>query len=86
MWKDGTKGELAAEALKLTARDINKLGCVIDDVIPEPFGGAHSDHQAAAKQVKAYLKKHLDELKQLSPDELREQRYEKLRAMSFIEE
>ncbi|OEU50266.1 MAG: acetyl-CoA carboxylase carboxyltransferase subunit alpha [Desulfuromonadales bacterium C00003096] len=86
LWKDGSKGDQAAEALKLTARDIDKLGCVIDDVIPEPLGGAHSDHNAAAQQVKAYLKKHLDELKQLSPEELKEQRYTKLRAMSFIEE
>ena len=86
LWKDGTKGEQAAEALKLTARDIDKLGCIIDDVIPEPVGGAHSDHKAAAEQVRSYLKKHLDELKQLSPEELKEQRYQKLRAMSFIEE
>ncbi len=86
LWKDGGKGDLAAEALKLTAGDIDKLGCIIDDVIPEPLGGAHNDHQAAAQQVRKYLKKHLDELKQLSPEELREQRYEKLRGMSFIEE
>lgn len=86
LWKDGTKGEEAAEALKLTARDILKLGCVIDDVIPEPLGGAHVDHKAAAEMVRICLKKHLDELKQLSPDELREQRYQKLRSMTIVQE
>jgi acetyl-CoA carboxylase carboxyl transferase subunit alpha len=86
LWKDGTKGAEAAEALKLTARDIEKLGCVIDDVIPEPLGGAHVDHEAAAEMVRICLKKHLDELNQLSPDELREQRYQKLRSMTIVQE
>ncbi len=86
LWKDGSKGPLAAEALKLTARDIKSLGCIIDDVIPEPVGGAHTDHPAAAEQVRKFLKKHLAELRELSPEELCEQRYNKLRAMSFIEE
>jgi acetyl-CoA carboxylase carboxyl transferase subunit alpha len=86
LWKDGSKGPIAAEALKLTARDIKALNCIIDDVIPEPVGGAHTDHKAAAEQVRQYLKKHLAELRKLSPEELCEQRYNKLRAMSFIEE
>ena len=86
LWSDGSKGPLAAEALKLTAMDIQELGCVIDDVIPEPMGGAHNDVVAAAASVKKYLKKHLSELKKLSPEELVEQRYQKFRAMSRIEE
>jgi len=86
LWNDGSKGPLAAEALKLTAMDIKELGCVIDDVIPEPMGGAHNDVAAAAATVKKYLKKHLTELKKLSPEELVEQRYQKFRAMSRIEE
>lgn len=86
LWKDGAKGPEAAEALKLTARDIEKLGCVIDGVIPEPPGGAHSDHAAAAAMVRTCLKQHLDELKQLSPEELQNQRYEKLRAMTIVQE
>jgi acetyl-CoA carboxylase carboxyl transferase subunit alpha len=86
LWSDGTKGPLAAEALKLTATDIQELGCVIDDVIPEPLGGAHNDVEAAAAGVKKYLKKHLEELKKLSPEELVEQRYRKFRAMSRVEE
>jgi len=86
LWSDGTKGPQAAEALKLTAADILELGCVIDDVIPEPVGGAHNDPQVAAASVKKYLKKHLDELQKLSPEELIEQRYQKFRAMSKVEE
>jgi acetyl-CoA carboxylase carboxyl transferase subunit alpha len=86
LWNDGTRGPEAAEALKLTSMDVDALGTIIDDVIPEPVGGAHNDHVAAAGTVKEYLKKHLTELQQLSPDELVEQRYQKFRAMSVIEE
>ena len=86
LWNDGALGPQAAEALKLTAMDVNELGCVIDDVIPEPEGGAHNDPVAAAASVKKFLKKHLDELTKLSPEELVEQRYQKYRAMSRIEE
>jgi acetyl-CoA carboxylase carboxyl transferase subunit alpha len=86
LWSDGARGPEAAEALKLTTTDIDSLGVIIDDVIPEPLGGAHNDHVAAAATVKEYLKKHLEELKQLSPEELVEQRYQKFRAMSVIEE
>ena len=86
LWSDGTRGPEAAEALKLTSMDIDSLGTVIDDVIPEPVGGAHNNHISAAAQVKEYLKKHLAELKALSPEELVEQRYRKFRAMSVIEE
>jgi acetyl-CoA carboxylase carboxyl transferase subunit alpha len=86
LWSDGTKGPQAAEALKLTAQDIAELGCVIDDVIPEPLGGAHNDHQLAAANVKRYLKKHLGELSKFSPEELVDQRYQKFRAMTRVEE
>ncbi|RLB63906.1 MAG: acetyl-CoA carboxylase carboxyl transferase subunit alpha, partial [Deltaproteobacteria bacterium] len=71
---------------KLTSKDIDSLGTIIDDVIPEPVGGAHNDPVAAAATVKEYLKKHLAELQQLTPDELVEQRYQKFRAMSVIDE
>ena len=86
LWSDGTKGPQAAEALKLTASDIAELGDIIDDVIPEPLGGGHNDQMAAAASVKTYLKKHLDELKGLSAEEIVEQRYRKFRAMSRVEE
>lgn len=86
LWSDGAKGPEAAEALKLTAKDVNELGCVIDDVIPEPPGGAHNDIPLAAENLKEYLQKHLDELNKLSPEELVEQRYQKFRAMTIVEE
>jgi len=86
LWSDGSKGPIAAEALKLTAADIQELGCVIDDVIPEPLGGAHTDPVSAAASVKACLKKHLADLQALSPEGLIEQRYNKFRAMSIIQE
>ena len=86
LWSDGTKGPIAAEALKLTAADINQLGCVIDDVIPEPLGGAHNDPKGAADSVKKCLKKHLADLQKLSPEELVQQRYDKFRAMTRVED
>jgi acetyl-CoA carboxylase carboxyl transferase subunit alpha len=86
LWSDGTRGPQAAEALKLTAQDIAELGTVIDEVIPEPPGGAHNDHSAAAAQVKKSLRRHLSELSKLSAAELVEQRYRKFRAMSVVEE
>lgn len=86
LWSDGTKGPQAAEALKLTAQDVDSLECVVDDVVPEPLGGAHCDYKAASATLKSYLKKHLQELEQLSPDELIEQRYQRFRAMTRVEE
>ncbi len=86
LWNDGSLGPQAAEALKLTSADINELECVIDDVVPEPDGGAHNNPAVAAAQLKEYLVKHLNELKQLSPEELVEQRYQKFRAMTRVNE
>ncbi len=85
LWSDGTRGPEAAEALKLTAQDIDELGDVIDEVIDEPPGGAHNDHAAAAELVKQSLKRHLAELRKLSGEELVEQRYRKFRAMTRAE-
>jgi acetyl-CoA carboxylase carboxyl transferase subunit alpha len=85
LWSDGTKGAQAAEALKPAAKDIIKLG-VIDEIIKEPVGGAHRDHEATAKNLKEAIARNLAELNKLSVDELVEGRYNKFRAMSrFIE-
>jgi len=81
MWRDSSKKELAAEAMKITAKDLTELG-IIDDVIPEPPGGAHCDHDGAAAFLDQWLQKHLGELKQLSPEELVNSRYEKFRTMA----
>lgn len=86
LWSDGAKASQAAEALKLTAQDVDSLKTVIDDVIPEPLGGAHQDPVAAAATLKTYLLKHLHELQEYSPEGLVEQRYQRFRAMSEVEE
>ena len=81
MWRDSSKRDLAAEAMKITAKDLTKLG-IIDDVIPEPAGGAHDDHEQAAKLVDESLQKHFDALKNKSADELVKSRYDKFRTMA----
>jgi len=85
LWSDGTKGEQAADALKPTAQDIIKLG-VIDEIIKEPVGGAHRDHEATARNLKEAIARNLQELNKLSADELVEDRYNKFRAMSRFAE
>ncbi len=85
LWSDGTKGAQAAEALKLTSKDIKELD-VIDEIVPEPMGGAHRDHEAMAKTLHEAIVRHLKELKGMSAEELVEARYQKFRKMSrFIE-
>lgn len=85
LWSDGTKGPQAAEALKPTAKDIIKLG-VIDEIIKEPVGGAHRDHEATARNMKEAIVRNLAELNKLSGDELVEERYKKFRAMTRLAE
>jgi acetyl-CoA carboxylase carboxyl transferase subunit alpha len=86
LWRDPTKASEAAAALKITAKDLLELG-VIDDIVPEPIGGAHRDHYEAARLVKEALLKNLKELYQIPIDELLEKRHEKFRKMgSFSEE
>ena len=81
MWRDSSKRDLAAEAMKITAKDLTKLG-IIDDVIQEPAGGAHVDHDEAARLLDQSLQKHFDELKHKSGDELVRSRYDKFRTMA----
>jgi len=87
LWKVATEETkpLAADALRLTSRDLLKFG-VIDDIIPEPLGGAHRDHREMGKILKAYLLRHLRDLRNLSPEELVEQRYQKFRRMGVFDE
>jgi acetyl-CoA carboxylase carboxyl transferase subunit alpha len=80
MWRDAGKAEIAAQALKITAPDLLELK-LIDEIVPEPEGGAHYDHQAAAKLLEPFLVRALDELSSLSSRELIDQRYEKFRRM-----
>ena len=80
MWRDSTKAELAAEALKITAQDLLALK-LVDEIVPEPEGGAHNDHAAAVRLLTPVLARALDELCALSPEALLQQRYDKFRHM-----
>ena len=80
MWRDSTKAEAAAEALKITAPDLLELK-LIDEIIAEPEGGAHNDHAAAAKLLNPVLSRSLEELARLSPGQLVDRRYHKFRSM-----
>ncbi len=80
MWRDASKAEVAAEALKITARDLLEMK-LIDEIIPEPEGGAHMDPELTAKLVEPFVERSLRELSQLSPEQLISQRYEKFRKM-----
>ena len=80
LWRDGAKAPEAAEALKITAPDLLKLGA-IDEIVKEPAGGAQKNHAATAANVKKSILKALKSLKGLATDELLDRRYSKLRAM-----
>jgi acetyl-CoA carboxylase carboxyl transferase subunit alpha len=81
MWRDATKKDLAAQALKITAKDLGELGC-IDGVVEEPEGGAHNDHEASALLLDAALQRHYGELKKIPARELLGSRYNKFRNMA----
>jgi acetyl-CoA carboxylase carboxyl transferase subunit alpha len=76
---------LAAEALKITAADLRRLK-VIDEIIPEPFGGAHRDYEGAAAKLKEVVLRHLGELKAIPLERLLDERYQRFRRMgAFLE-
>jgi acetyl-CoA carboxylase carboxyl transferase subunit alpha len=85
LWKDRSAAPKAAEALKITARHLFELG-LVDEIIPEPLGGAHSDQILAAENLKAGLLKHLEDLKTMSSRERLKKRYEKFRAFGHFSE
>ncbi|MDD5130898.1 MAG: acetyl-CoA carboxylase carboxyltransferase subunit alpha [Candidatus Omnitrophica bacterium] len=80
LWKDGAKASLAAEVLKLTGPDLLKMG-LIDEVIPEPMGGAHRDAQKIGQSVKETILRNFNELEALDRDQLLKLRYAKFRCM-----
>ncbi|HEX7251355.1 MAG TPA: acetyl-CoA carboxylase carboxyltransferase subunit alpha [Thermoanaerobaculia bacterium] len=84
LWKDASRKKEAAEALKHTAADLKQLE-LIDEIIPEPPGGAHADPAGAAAAVGEAIERHLKELLDLAPEERRERRYRKFRAMGRFE-
>jgi acetyl-CoA carboxylase carboxyl transferase subunit alpha len=83
LWKSGEQADLAAEALKLTSRHLKELG-VVDEVVPEPLGGAHRDPRQAAASLERSIVRNLWELKQLDTDTLLEQRYAKYRRLGRV--
>ncbi len=80
LWKDASQRERAAEALKLTGEDLLRLK-VVDEVIPEPVGGAHVDPDGAGEALRAALVRHLNELRKVRPEKLVRRRAEKYAAM-----
>jgi acetyl-CoA carboxylase carboxyl transferase subunit alpha len=85
LWRDGSKRTLAADALKPTSYDLLKLK-VIDDIIKEPFGGAHRNWDETFVNVKNDLQKHMKEVMEIPAEELQRKRYEKFRKMGIYEE
>ncbi|MGN0196728.1 MAG: acetyl-CoA carboxylase carboxyltransferase subunit alpha [Candidatus Gastranaerophilaceae bacterium] len=78
LWRDASLADKAAEALKITADDLLKFD-IIDDIVKEPQGGAHYDPDTTAKNLKKKIVKNLKELMKLTPEELRNKRYDKFR-------
>ena len=85
LWRDDGQKEKSAKALRLDAESLNKFG-VIDEIIPEPNGGAHSDFGASAANLRSALLKHLSQLSNIKPEELINQRVEKYAAMGAYSE
>jgi acetyl-CoA carboxylase carboxyl transferase subunit alpha len=85
LWKDASKKDEAAEVLKLTASDLLKLG-VVDEIIPEPEGGAHRNYEEAADNLKKYILKNLEEVSKIEIEELLKIRYEKYRKIGVFKE
>ena len=85
LWRDAKEAPKAAEALKLTAKDLLQLK-VVDAIVPEPEGGAHKDPDRAIRNIKEALLKALEELKGLSPEALYEDRYRRFRSLGAFAE
>lgn len=85
LWRDSQKSALAAEALKITAPDLQSLG-IIDQILPEPLGGTHASPLQATEILKAALIQNLQELNQTSSQKRRELRYQKFRRMGIFTE
>ena len=85
LWRDSTKAETAAEALRISANDLKDLG-IVDEIVPEPEGGAHLDHEATARMLSSTLLRALDDLSSIAIPDLIRRRYQKFRRMGqFLE-
>jgi len=83
LWKDQARAEDAARALRLTAKDLKSLG-VIDEILPEPAGGAHMEPQTMAKTVETGIRRNLKQIRKVKPDTLIARRYKKYRDMGMV--
>jgi acetyl-CoA carboxylase carboxyl transferase subunit alpha len=84
LWKDRAYSDKAAEALKITGKDLIELK-LADEIVPEPKGGAHANPAGMAENLKSALLRNLDELSKKSPEDLMQDRYDKFRAMGVFE-
>src|SRR6266404_3100725 len=84
LWKNAAAAPEAAAAMKITAQDLKRLG-VIDEIVPEPPGGAHADSKRAAELLDQFLERGLRELQKLKPSLLLEERFQKFRKMGVFE-
>ncbi len=80
LWRDKSFAQQAADAMRISARELKSLG-IVDEIVPEPLGGAHHNHRVAAENLKDALVKNLEELCALPVDQLLEQRYQKFRTI-----
>ncbi len=85
LWKTSEYKAKASETLKLTAKDLQGFG-IIDEIVSEPLGGAHRDHSHMAENLKEAVMRNFNEIKDLSPEELRKERYKKFKAMGAYTE
>jgi len=85
LWKDRAAAAKAAQALKITAKDLLKLG-LTDEIVPEPLGGAHTDAKATATNLQIVLLKHLTQLLEMPVEDRLKKRYEKFRAFGHFNE
>jgi acetyl-CoA carboxylase carboxyl transferase subunit alpha len=84
LWKNSSAAPEAASAMKITAQDLKRLN-IIDEIVPEPVGGAHADATAAAELLSPYIDRALKELTKLKPAQLVDERYRKFRRMGVFE-
>ncbi|MBV9279639.1 MAG: acetyl-CoA carboxylase carboxyltransferase subunit alpha [Chloroflexi bacterium] len=84
LWRDSGKAAEAAERMKITAQDLKRYG-LVDHIVPEPTGGAHRDHAAAAAAVTAAIRETLADLERLPVEDLLERRYRKYREIAFYQ-
>jgi acetyl-CoA carboxylase carboxyl transferase subunit alpha len=83
LWKDAAKAPQAAEALKITAPDLKQLG-ILDEILPEPLGGAHNNPLQTAATLKESLVRNIDALSEMTPEALRDRRYQKFRKIGMF--